>query len=194
MRQSVIILFLVFTMTQFAFAVPETVSSVDLNKYIGAWYEVASIPQFFQRKCVANTVAEYSFDPSDKDLIVVMNSCQKENGESIHAEGRAKVEDATSRSKLKVTFVKIFNWIFSFGGNYWILKLADDYSYAVVGDPTLEYAWILSRSPQFDFQKFVELEKSMKSIGYDTCAILTSVQSSGLQKRMPLCEFVKVQN
>lgn len=166
-----------------------TAQYVDLKRYVGKWFEVASIPQSFQKQCVRNTTAEYSF--AEDDLIQVINSCDTKDGSRSVAEGRAKVVDKASNSKLKVTFVKLINWIFTFGGKYWILEVAPDYSYSLVGDPTLEYAWILSRTPSLDKAVYIEIESKFKSIGYDTCLILMSVQAAGENQRQPLCQFVK---
>ena len=166
-----------------------TAHFVDLNRYVGKWYEVASIPQSFQKQCVANTTAEYSF--AEKGLIKVLNSCDTKTGKRDSAEGRAKVVDTSSNSKLKVTFVKIITWVFAFGGDYWILDVSPDYSYALIGAPKLDYAWILSRTPSLEKTTFIEIESKYKALGYDTCQILTSVQSAGLGKRIPLCEYVK---
>lgn len=166
-----------------------TVESVDLNKYLGKWYEVASIPQSFQKQCVANTTAEYSF--AEDDLIQVLNTCETKDGTRTEADGRARVEDTNSNAKLKVTFVKIFDWVFAFGGNYWILDFAPDYSYALVGDPTTEYAWILTRSPRVELSTFVRAEQVLKANGYDTCKVLTSIQNGGPSARIPLCQVVK---
>lgn len=166
----------------------ETAPYVDLNQYIGSWYEVASIPQSFQKQCVKNTKAEYSF--GSKERINVINSCVEADGEISVANGRAIIKDKKSNSKLKVTFVKLGIWIFPFGGNYWILDVAPDYRYALIGDPSLKYAWILSRTPDFSVSDFDYAETKFKSLGYDTCAILTSVQTGGLSKRTPLCDFV----
>lgn len=169
---------------------PPTVGHVDLNRYIGKWYEVASIPQSFQKQCVKNVTAEYSF--TEKNRIKVINSCDQSDGSRDQAVGRAKVVDSETNAKLRVTFVKIFNkWIFPLGGNYWILDLADDYSYSLVGDPTLEYAWILTRAPQVSKEVFINAESKFKLLGYDTCKILTSVQTAGVQQRIPLCQFVQ---
>lgn len=172
-----------------ALAEVTTVAHVDLNRYLGKWYEVASIPQFFQKQCVGNSTAEYSF--AEKGRIRVFNSCDTASGKRSAAEGRAKIVDSQSNSKLKVTFVKLIGWIFWFGGNYWILDLADDYSYALIGDPTTKYAWILSRSPSMPMKDFIHAEQKFKSEGYDTCKILTSVQTEGLPERIPLCDYVR---
>ncbi|MBC7465859.1 MAG: lipocalin family protein [Bdellovibrio sp.] len=166
----------------------QTMPSVDLNKYLGTWYEVASIPQSFQKQCVSSSKAEYSM--AEDGLIKVMNSCLKATGEISSAEGRARVEDKVTNSKLKVTFVKLFKWVFPFGGNYWILDVDGGYTVALVGDPSREYAWILSRQPVLSTAAWIEAEKSFKAQGYDSCKILTSVQKDGLTARQPLCQFV----
>lgn len=166
----------------------QTASFVELNKYIGKWYEVASIPQSFQKQCVANTTAEYSL--LENGMIKVFNSCDTNKGARDSAEGRAKIVDSKTNSKLKVTFVKIGGWIFAFGGNYWILDIDSGYHVALIGDPSRDYAWILSRSPELSAAQWVEAEKTYKAQGYDTCKILTSIQSSGVTKRIPLCDYV----
>lgn len=167
----------------------QTVDSVDLNKYIGKWFEVASIPQSFQKKCVGNTTAEYAF--ADNDLISVVNSCDTNTGERSVAEGRAKVEDAKTNSKLKVTFVKFFDWVFAFGGKYWVIDIDSGYNYALIGNPSRDYAWILSRTPSLPIDVLIQSEKHFKDQGYDTCKILSSIQSSGFSERKPICEIVK---
>lgn len=169
----------------------QTAPFVELNKYLGKWYEVASIPQSFQKQCVANTTAEYSM--ADDGMIKVLNSCDTIKGQRDGAEARAKVIDTHTNSKLKVTFVKIINWIFAFGGNYWILDVDSSYSVALIGDPSRQYAWILSRSPELSAAQWVEAEKVYKAQGYDTCKILTSVQTAGISKRLPLCEYIAKQ-
>lgn len=166
----------------------QTKDYVDLNKYIGKWYEVASIPQSFQKQCVADTSAQYS--AAEDGLIKVYNSCTTSAGKVSAAEARARITDATSNSKLKVTFVKIIDWVFAFGGNYWILDVDNGYNVALVGDPSRGYAWILSRHPDLSKAQWVDAEKTFKNQGYDTCKILTSVQTGGESKRTPLCEFV----
>ncbi len=166
-----------------------TAPHVNLNRYVGKWYEVASIPQTFQRQCVGNTTAEYSYTKNGR--IKVVNSCDTAKGDRSVAVGRAEITDRTSNSKLKVTFVKIFgNWIFAFGGDYWILDVAPDYSFALVGDPTANYAWLLSRTPQISLATYAYAEAKFRSEGYGTCKILTSVQRGGFSSRIPLCKLV----
>lgn len=187
MKKFIFILFLVCCSVNHAEVT--SVPSVDLGKYVGKWYEVASIPQYFQRKCISNTSAEYSL--LEDGMIKVENSCDTESGDRKISEGRAKVVDTKTNSKLEVTFVKIFTWVFSFGGDYWIIDLASDYSYALVGGPNTKYAWLLSRVPNPSIEVFKKAEEKFRSFGYDTCQILTSNQKGGFEKRSPLCEIVK---
>ena len=84
-----------------AFAV-ETVSSVDLNRYLGKWYEIASIPAFFQKKCVKNTTAEYK--KLDYGKIDVINSCTKKNGKVEVANGIGRIVNTQTNAELKVSF------------------------------------------------------------------------------------------
>ena len=117
-----------------------TVPYVDIERYMGKWYEIASFPQRFQKNCTAST-ADYSLRSDGK--VSVVNSCRDKipSGPERVARGTARVVDKETNAKLKVTFF----WPFS--GDYWVIDLADDYSYAVVGHPSRTYLWILSRTP-----------------------------------------------
>lgn len=167
----------------------QTVAAVDLTQYAGLWYEVASIPQHYQKKCMANVMAEYTL--LDNGEIEVYNACEKYNGEMVDVKGRGKVVDSITNAKLKVTFVKIFDWIYAFGGDYWIIDLAADYSYAVVGSPDRKSAWILSRTPVIDVAKLKLAYDNLTAQKFDTCKVLTTIQNGGFTQRRPLCEFVQ---
>lgn len=160
---------------------------VDLQRYLGLWYEVASIPQSFQKQCVSGTTAEYSF--AEDGFIRVLNSCDTESGERSLAEGRARLVDSVTNTKLRVTFVRLWTWIFAFGGDYWIIGLDEDYRTALVGSPNKKYAWILHRGPAISRETLIEAERLYRSQGYDTCQILTSVQTGGFGERRPLCKL-----
>lgn len=141
-----------------------TVQSVDLNRYLGKWYEIARITQSFEEGCVGVT-AEYSLD-EDGD-IAVKNSCRKDrlDGELKVAHGTAKVVDTTTNSKLKVSF------FWPFYGPYWILELGSDYEYAVVGSPDRETLWILSRSPRMDEKLIREILARRAAQGFDVTKV-----------------------
>ena len=163
---------------------------VDLNKYIGTWYEVASIPVKFQKKCVKNTIAEYS--PLDFGKIDVVNSCNKKDGSEEVANGIAYVVDKTTNAELKVSFVPFFNYFGWFAGQYKILALGENYEFSLVGEDSLKYGWILSRTPSLPMATLVSLEKRIKYLGYDSCKFMMSIQDHGAyQSRVPLCEAVK---
>ena len=138
----------------------ETVDYVDLKKYAGKWYEIASFPQRFQKGC-HNTMAEYQL--TDKDYIKVINRCNKGSikGELNKVEGKAFVQKGSGNSKLKVQF------FWPFRGKYWIIDLPDDYSYAVVGHPNREYLWILSRTPDMDEELYKEIISRVEKKGFD---------------------------
>src|ERR1017187_9316680 len=111
-----------------------TVKSVDLKKYAGKWYEIASFPQHFQKGCHCTT-AEYTI--SEKGYVIVENRCNRGtiDGKESYIKGKAFVEVNTGNAKLKVQF------FWPFRAKYWIIDLADDYSYAVVSHPNRKYLW-----------------------------------------------------
>ena len=130
----------------------EGVPHVDLEKYLGKWFEIAHLPARFQEGC-DDTTATYTL--SDDGSISVLNECIK-NGKAKQAKGKAKVVDKTSGAKLKVTF------FWPFYGDYWIIDLGKDYDYAVVGTPNRKYLWILSRTPQMDDKLYSQLIEFVK--------------------------------
>jgi apolipoprotein D and lipocalin family protein len=142
----------------------QVVNKVDLNKYIGLWYEVAKIPNWFQKKCIKNTSAEYSLREDGK--IKVVNSCTQDDGSKNIAEGVAKVVDNISNAKLEVSFVRILG-IQLFWGDYWIIGLGENYDFAVVGTPNRKYGWILSRTKTLPQEKLSGISDLLKMKGYD---------------------------
>jgi apolipoprotein D and lipocalin family protein len=141
----------------------QTVESVDMDRYLGKWYQYAYIPNSFQPRDGALTTAEYSLKPNGK--ISVVNTSYKDwQGTEIKkvAKARAWVVDP-SNAKLKVSFF----WPFT--GDYWIIDLdQENYSYAVVGEPSLKYLWILSRSTQMDAVLYSEILERIRNKGYNT--------------------------
>lgn len=164
-----------------------TVEHVDLDRYLGKWYEIASIPQFFQRQCVRDVTAEYALQDG---AISVINRCTTKTGEISESAGQARIVDTVSNAKLEVTFVKLFGWRYQFGGDYWVIDLASDYRYAVVGHPSRKYAWVLAKTPQLSSPDLAAIKNHLRANGYDTCGLLTTAQTPVLPVRMPLCEAV----
>jgi len=120
----------------------QTVPNVDLTRYVGRWYEIARYPAWFEKDCASDVTATYTALSGGK--IEVLNECRQADGQVKRSKGTARVVDKRTNAKLKVTFF----WPFS--GNYWIIDLAPDYSYAVVGEPIANisgYSAVLLSSP-----------------------------------------------
>jgi apolipoprotein D and lipocalin family protein len=138
---------------------PTTVASVDLARYAGTWYEIASKPMIFQRGC-EGTTAVYTAQPNG--TFSVENTCRKKDGTTAKAVGRAKVVPGTGNAKLKVNFFGPF-W-----GDYWVLAVDEkNYRYALIGGPDRRYLWVLSRTRTMDQETFSQLTGLAKSQGYD---------------------------
>lgn len=138
----------------------EVVGAVDLSRYAGRWYEIARLPNRFEKKCADSVTATYTLRSDGK--VEVVNRCRKANGEYTTARGKAKIVDKKMNAKLKVTF------FWPFYGDYWILDLGPNYEYAVVGAPNRDYLWILSRTPQLDEQLYQRLLRKMATRGFAT--------------------------
>jgi apolipoprotein D and lipocalin family protein len=136
-----------------------TVPYVDLEKYTGKWFEIASFPQRFQKGCHCTT-ATYTLHK--KGHVVVENRCRKNSttGKISYVKGKAFVEPNTGNAKLKVQF------FWPFKGKYWIIDLADDYSYAVVGHPNRQYLWILSRTPKMESDLYNQILQRLENKGF----------------------------
>lgn len=141
-----------------------TVKKVDLNKYVGLWYEIAKIPNSFQDQCAYGTTAEYRID-EDGD-IVVTNSCYDKDGKPDVADGLAKVVDKNSNAKLEVSFVS-FLGIRPFWGDYWIIGLDENYEWVVVGTPNRKYGWILSRTPTLSDENMEWIYEILRKNSYN---------------------------
>ncbi len=143
---------------------PAVVEAVDVGRYMGLWYAVASIPTTFERACTQGTTAEYHLLANGQ--IGVKNSCYRTDGSLQSVVGRAWIPDPSEPAKLKVSFVQLFGrWFFP--GDYWILDLAPDYRYAVVGHPLRRYGWILSRTPTLPEETLDGIFERLEANGYN---------------------------
>ncbi len=155
---------------------PVAVDAIDINKYVGKWYEIAHLPMFFQRNCIANTTATYSIN-ADK-TVGVLNSCTDKKGEVISSEGVAYPQNE-GNSKLEVSFLPSgLRWIPFTKGDYWVLRVDPDYQVALVGGPSTEYLWILSRSPQIDQATYNSYLQTAKHYGYDVSKLIKTTQTN----------------
>ena len=145
----------------------ETVAKVELDKYLGKWYEIAHLP-FKYEDGATDITATYSLLKDGN--IGVLNECLKE-GKVKASKGKAKVVDKATGAKLKVTF------FWPFYGDYWILKLGENYEYSVVGTPNLKYLWILCRTPKMDQKLFFEITEFAKSKGFNTNNLIQTIHN-----------------
>lgn len=166
MKTLVTLLLGIFTYTCSAQQALETVSFVDVKRYMGTWYEISSFPQHFQKGCNC-TEANYSLNADN--TVDVSNKCIK-NGKLKTATAKAKVKDTKTNAKLSVQFA----WPFK--GKYWIIDLADDYSYAVVSHPNRKYLWILSRTKTMDDKLYAKLVERCKAKGFDVSKLRRTFQ------------------
>lgn len=150
---------------------PVTVDRVDLARYMGLWHEIALIPNFFQRRCVADTSAEYAL--RDDGLVSVTNRCRTKTGEIEQVEGVARVVDPATNAKLEVSFFSIFG-LRPFWGDYWVLGLGEDYDYALIGTPSRRYGWILARDPNPSEAQLAAWLAALAEQGYDPKAFVPS--------------------
>jgi apolipoprotein D and lipocalin family protein len=147
----------------------EVVQSVDLIRYVGRWYEISRLPNSFQNKCVDTVTANYTMRANGN--IEVINRCRKVSGDYATAKGKAKIVDKKTNAKLKVTF------FWPFYGDYWFLDLGPNYEYAVVGEPSRKYLWVLSRSPQMDEPLYHQLLQKMAAKGFNTDKMIRTSQA-----------------
>ncbi len=153
-----------------------TVAAVDLARYEGRWYEVAKYPNRFQKRCTRDVTANYA-RRADSHIDVV-NRCVRADGSVEAVQGLAKISDPATGAKLSVSFLPAWlRWTGLGWGHYWVIGLADDYRYAVVGEPSREYLWVLARKPKLDAADRALIDALVRSAGYDPARLVDSPQS-----------------
>lgn len=150
----------------------QTAANINLKKYAGVWYEIALIPNKFEKGCSC-TKAEYTLMD---DYIKVKNSCYKSiENKFIEISGKAWPIDK-SNAKLKVQFY----W--PFRGNYWIIYVDENYQYAVVGDPSRKYLWFLARETKITKQAYKKLVFIARQRGFDTTKLVSTLQNCSIKR------------
>lgn len=153
----------------------QVVESVDLKRYAGRWYEIARLPNRFEKDCAGDITADYAHRPDGK--IDVVNRCRKTNGTPEVVKGVARVKDTATNAKLEVRFAPGFlSFLPQVWGDYQIIGLATDYSYVVVGDPPRKYLWVLARTPQLDTATYKRAIESAKVQGFDVSRLIKTMQ------------------
>lgn len=166
---------------------PDTVAQVDLERYQGRWYEIAALPNRFERECIGHTQAMYWPADDDGDL-TVLNLCGVAGGGTTGSEGRARVVPGSGGAAMEVTFLRGYDgWIWQFGGDYLVIALDEDYQWAVIGHPTRRYGWVLARDTVLAPATLQGIEQQLQAAGYDACEFAMTPQRGGRGAELPLC-------
>lgn len=145
---------------------PRTVTEVDVSKYCGTWYEIASYQPKEQRRCT-RTKAEYTLNK--EGYVDVRNSCIRKGREK-SVTAKAFPVAGSGNAKLKVQFFRLFK------GDYWVVDLADDYYWAVVSTPTSRSLWVLSRTPYMSEEVYAQITERLDEQGFDTVRLIRTDQ------------------
>jgi apolipoprotein D and lipocalin family protein len=149
------------------------VNDVDLQRYAGTWYEIARLPNRFQRVCVGDVSATYVLRKDGR--IDVTNRCREADGSVREAKGIARRVEGQPASVLKVRFAPAFlSFLPAVWGDYQIIDLGKDYEYAVVGTPDRSYLWILARRPTMEPELYARVLDSAREEGFDVSAVTTT--------------------
>lgn len=164
---------------------PPVVAAVDIERYLGTWFEIARADHSFEENC--HGVSAY-YERREDGMIRVINRCWEGglDGELDIARGRARIADTETNAKLEVSFFG------PFFGDYWIVELAEDYSWAVISEPKGRYLWILAREPQMDPDILDARLAYLQELGFDTEGLIYPDQwpSAGAAPREGLPETV----
>ena len=144
---------------------PSVVKDVDLRRYQGTWYEIARLPNMFERKLKCIT-ATYTLRQDGRISVLNRGNYITDPVKESSVDGSAWIPDPENPGKLKVRFF----WPFS--GDYWILYLDKDYKYALVGDPKFKFLWILSRDKFMDEETYRMLLNIATEKGYDVSSVI----------------------
>ncbi len=153
------------------------VPSVDPERYAGKWYEIARLPNRFQKKCAGDVTADYAV--REDGGFDVLNRCRKPDGAVTSAKGQARVASKRGpNSKLEVRFAPGYLSFLPFvWGDYQVIDLAPDYSYALVGEPGRKYLWVLSRTPRMDDETYGRAVARGAAEGFDVSKLMKTEQS-----------------
>lgn len=177
MRVLVLISGLILSFNLFAIDVPAkpsplpTAKDVDVARYIGKWYVISSLPQFFTRNCEGQT-AEYTV--ANEKTITVHNICYKENGKTKDIRGKGVIQDAPNNARLQVTFDTFWTRFFKIKGDYVIIKLGDGYDTVMVGSTNRKSLWIMSRTPTIDPSTLIEYKTQARDLSFPVTQLVNS--------------------
>jgi len=154
----------------------QTVDRVDLSRYVGEWFEIARFPNRFQRQCLGDVRAVYAIRQDGR--LDVVNRCRTDEGVT-EARGVARVVDLRTAAKLKVRFAPaLLSFLPAVWGDYWVVGLAADYSWATVGSPDRKYLWILGRTSSIGADAHAAAREAARSNGFDVGRLVKTEHDS----------------
>ncbi|MGY1530170.1 lipocalin family protein [Luteimonas sp. A649] len=154
---------------------PATVPAVDLQRYLGTWYEIARLPMRYEPEDYRNITATYTLQDDGK--VRVANRAIDGKGEPQESIGEATPVDGSQDSKLEVSFLpQGLRWIPFTKGDYWILRLDPDYRIALVGSPDRKYLWLLAREPRLDASTREDYLATARAQGFELDDLIDTPQ------------------
>ena len=157
----------------------EVTAITDFNSsaYLGNWYEIARLPNTFEKKCSTPIIANYSINPDNQEQLTVTNQCTVEGNKLNIANGNASFVSSTNVGKLEITFLpKWLRWLPFTHGDYWILYTDYD-TVSVVGSPNHEYLWVLARTKSLNQDVLAKAVLIAQDHGFDTSKLIFNYQS-----------------
>ncbi|MFD6415321.1 lipocalin family protein [Streptomyces sp. NPDC060194] len=166
-------------------AEPAPVASVDVPRYLGRWYQIASVPAFFEVQCLKDVTADYGLNSAG--MVSVRNACTSLFGLKSSIKGAAKPLDA-SNARLNVSFLGLNGtYRHTSDANYIVVGLAPDYSWAVVTDSDRRSGFVLSRTPALPAAATTEAQAALTAAGIDPCTLKKTVQTGANTSRGAFC-------
>jgi len=148
-----------------------TVDRVDLARYAGTWYEQGRLPGRAQDECARDVTI--TFTPHGARALDIVTRCRRANGAEAVDDGLARVQDPPTNAKLEIRVLPLaVAWLPFAWSDYWILDLAPDYGYALVGSPSRASLWILARTPDLDARTYERLVAKARALGFDTAKLI----------------------
>ncbi|KYH44986.1 lipocalin family protein [Branchiibius sp. NY16-3462-2] len=161
------------------------VASVDLSRYLGQWYQVAAIPQWFSLQCAKDSTATYTANADG--TVGVRNACTTYWGSSSVVTGKAKVQNAPANSELAVSFFKLFGQQIYTGTNYQVIGLGAAYDWAVITDPARSSAFVISRTPAITSAQKATVQSVLSANAIDPCRLQVTPITGGETKAATFC-------
>jgi apolipoprotein D and lipocalin family protein len=149
---------------------------LDLDRYMGQWFEIARTPNSHELDCASDVVSTY--ERLSESAVDVASACRHADGQEEHRDVIARVRDPVSKAKLELRYApRALGWIPFVWDDYWVLNIAPTYAYALVGEPGRESLWILARTPKLDDATYAELVAAAAAQGFDTGKLSRTPQS-----------------